>query len=89
MSQSGHKRAKTIKLSQKRTCGNRDEFSKIYSGCVAEHETGSAEPIEIHICSLGFNFINEWDGDYPAEPCLKPVTNSQYVYAMKLQGMIK
>lgn len=81
MPPSGRKNRKNIHLSQKRTCGRIDAGAGVYGGCYA-HEDKTYHHNEF--CHLGF----ECKDGKPLEPCLKPVTESQYVYALHLRGKI-
>ncbi len=78
---SGLKRKRDIHLSQKRTCGEIDRGAGVYGGCYA-HEDKTRH--HNAYCHLGYRCSDRT----PQEPCLKPTTTSQYVYALKLRGKL-
>ena len=85
MPMSGRKNRTKIHLSQKRTCGNYDRGAGDFSGCT---EVSDNIPIlyyafirgDEYLCPLGFRCSH----GKPLEPCYKPRTLSQSVYAYKL-----
>ncbi len=83
MPPSGRRNRKNINLSQKRTCGIIDRGAGVYGGCYA-HEDGTRRSGPAY-CHLGYTCNDRT----PLEPCLKPITESQYVYAMHLRGILK
>jgi hypothetical protein len=80
MPPSGRKRRENIHLSQKRTCGRIDGGAGVYGGCYAYEEP--SRNFGDGYCHLGFKCKN----GKPLEPCLKPTTISQYMYARKIIG---
>ena len=81
MPPSGLKNKKNIHLSQKQTCGRIDRGARVYGGCCA-HEDGYRYTKAF--CHLGF----KCEDRTPLEPCLKPITVSQYCYALRLRSLI-
>ena len=83
MSRSGLKNREKIHLSQKKTCGRIDRGAGVYGGCHALEE-GSYHGMSYY-CHLGFEMTRTKQNEYvPLEPCLKPITTSQFCYAREL-----
>jgi hypothetical protein len=78
----GFKNANKVHLSQKRTCGRIDRGAGVYGGCHALNEGCNVGWTDW--CGLGFAIKDR----RPLEPCYKPITQSQYVYVLRLMGKI-
>lgn len=74
MPRSGIANRRKIHLSQKHTWGRIDRGAGVYGGCHAYEDKNRYGG---DYCHLGFRCK---DGK-PLEPCLKPITECQYVYA--------